>query len=91
MSDLGITDFQDVEDSRCADRSSLRISNGVVCYGGITAMSEAEYICDTNFLISDESLRVCQRDGFWTGETPQCSELVSFLDFFVAVLLTKSS
>ena len=54
-------------------------------------MSEAEYICDTNFLISDESLRVCQRDGFWTGGIPQCSELGSFLDFFVAVGLTKSS
>jgi len=79
VSDLGVTDFQDVMDPRCANRSILPIPNGVVCYNGTTAMSVADYICDDNFFISGESPRICQRDGFWTGGIPQCSELGFFL------------
>ena len=75
MSDLGITATQDrMVDPRCTDRfvNSLPICNGVVCYNGTTATSEAVYICDDNFYPIGEATRVCQNDGKWNGSIPQC-------------------
>ena len=75
MSDLDITATQDgMVDPRCTDRfvNSLPICNGVVCYNGTTALSEAVYICDDNFYPIGEATRVCQNDGKWNGSIPQC-------------------
>ena len=75
-SDLGFTAAQDgMVDSKCAERRYVRsshFSDGVVCYNGTTAMSEAIYICDDNFNLMGEATRVCQSDGNWNGRTPQC-------------------
>jgi len=60
---------------------SIPIPNGVVCYNGTTAMSEAVYICDDNpcrMSVCDdhaemiEATRICQNDGNWNGSIPQC-------------------
>ena len=78
MSDLVITAAQEgIVDQRCDGQfgRSLPISNGVVCYNGTTAMSEAVYICDDLHLIFGEATRVCQNDSTWNGSIPQCSEL----------------
>ena len=75
MSDLVVTAVQNgMVETRCGGRSSLPISNGVVCYNGTTAMSEAVYICDGNSLIMGGATRVCQSDGFWNGNIPLCGE-----------------
>ena len=77
MSELGITSTQLGTDQRCTDmqfRNSLPISNGLVCYNETTAMSEAFYICNDNFTLHPmgDAKRVCQNDGNWNGNTPQC-------------------
>ena len=78
VSDLGITAAQHaMVDPRCDRRfvSSSSISDGVVCYSGTSAMSEAVYICDDTFHLMGGATRVCQSDGNWNGSTPQCSIL----------------
>jgi len=75
-SDLGILAPEDVMmDPRCVDRlfmNSSSIIDGVVCYNGTTAMSEAVYICNDNFHLMGEATRVCRSGGTWNGSIPQC-------------------
>jgi len=75
-SDLHISAAEDVmTDPRCVERlfmNSSSIINGVVCYNGTTAMSEAVYICDDNSSLIGEATRHCQNDGMWNGSIPQC-------------------
>ncbi len=35
-------------------------------------MSLATYSCDSSFLITGETTRVCQKNGCWSGEEPVC-------------------
>ena len=73
--DLGIATRTETVDRKCADKgfeNSSSISGGVVCYSGTTAGSRALYICNDAFVLMGNEARVCQRDGSWSGSTPQC-------------------
>lgn len=59
-------------DHRC-EKLEKTIPNGRVVikpqnmFGGI-----ATYECDWGYEIRGQKVRVCQGDGFWGGETPEC-------------------
>ena len=61
-------------DSSCLSSSggSVQIVNGTVCYNGLNISSEANYSCSCGFSVLGNERRVCQRDGIWSGTTPQC-------------------
>ena len=46
--------------------------NGAVDASITTVGSVATYSCDNGFLISGDSQRNCQMDGFWSGSAPTC-------------------
>ena len=47
--------------------------NGNVDVPITTVGSVATYSCDNGFLVSGNSQRICQMDGFWSGSAPTCS------------------
>ena len=47
--------------------------NGIVDVPITTVGSVATYSCDNGFLVSGNSQRICQMDGFWSGSAPTCS------------------
>ncbi len=46
--------------------------NGAVTISGLTPGSTADYVCDDGFAIVGPQRRVCQRNGEWTEEAPEC-------------------
>ena len=34
--------------------------------------SEVEYHCEPGHYLEGDNIRVCSREGVWTGETPKC-------------------
>ena len=51
--------------------------NGMVDASITTVGSVATYSCNNGFLISGDSQRNCQIDGFWSGSAPMCSGISS--------------
>ena len=51
--------------------------NGNVDASTTTVGSVATYSCSNGFLISGDSQRNCQMDGFWSGSAPTCSGIFS--------------
>ena len=50
------------------------ISGGRVSYNGTTEGAVATYQCDGGYSLSGNVERVCQSDGNWNGQIPQCTE-----------------
>ena len=50
------------------------ISGGRVSYNGTTEGAVATYQCDGGYSLSGHVERVCQSDGNWNGQVPQCTE-----------------
>ena len=48
-------------------RVGLRLS-----YTNTTINSVAEYSCDTGYILIGNSIRMCQRNGNWSGHAPSC-------------------
>ena len=48
--------------------------NPLACYSGVTPGSTVMYSCATRSLVrlSGQSIRTCQLDGTWSGNTPSC-------------------
>ena len=49
-------------------------TNGAVNLTNTTFGSEASYICDNGYLLSDDGsqLRICQANGNWSSSAPEC-------------------
>ena len=45
---------------------------GQVILSGTTNGSMAMYVCDSRFVLTGDATRVCQDDGYWSGEEPVC-------------------
>ena len=43
-------------------------------YNGTTEGAVATYQCDGGYSLSGNVERVCQSDGNWNGQVPQCTE-----------------
>ena len=67
---------------------SLGIENGIVCYSGTEVGSVAFYSCIScgfNAIMNGTSIRICTKDGYWNGTTPQCSCNAS--EFFSTIIM----
>lgn len=54
--------------------------NGDVDASITTVGSVATYSCNPGYLISDDSQRNCQMDGFWSGSAPTCLGIGSYIN-----------
>ena len=53
--------------------------NGDVKHTGLTPGSKAIHSCDRGFVLKGNKIRICQKNGYWTGKPPVCkSELLKF-------------
>ena len=63
--------------SQCGNDSgatfSALISNGHVCYDGLTIGSVATFQCDEGYKLMGNSQLWCQLDGEWDSDTPTCN------------------
>ena len=48
--------------------------NGLVTFVSTTLGSRADYSCNTGFVLMGISFRMCELDGSWSGEAPECAE-----------------
>ena len=46
--------------------------NGIVSVTGFSVGGVATYICNEGFELVGSEVRMCQGDGEWSGEEPQC-------------------
>ena len=46
--------------------------NGVVTFANTTFGSVATYSCNRGFVLDGNKTRVCQEDGLWSYEAPEC-------------------
>ena len=62
--------------SECGEgEMTASISNGTLCYTGLTPGSTATYSCDKGYELSEgNGPLVCQDDGTWDGPAPTCVE-----------------
>ena len=47
-------------------------SNGQVISSGTTFKIEAMYVCDEGFQLIGNGTRMCQANGMWSGNEPEC-------------------
>ena len=66
--DLGVNQPSNVSSE------TFLISGGRVSYNGTTEGAVATYQCDCGYSLSGNVERVCQSDGNWNGQVPQCTE-----------------
>ena len=62
--------------TECGDEGeAASISNGTLCYTGLTPGSTATYSCYEGYELSGgNGPLVCQDDGTWDGPAPTCVE-----------------
>ena len=61
--------------SECGEEEiTASISNGTLCYTGLTPGSTATYSCDNGYELNGSGSLVCQDDGTWDGLAPTCVE-----------------
>lgn len=73
MTDLGNAAQTEIEYAMCrSSTSKASISGGAVCYNETTVGSKAVYICNDGLVLVGNKTRVCQKDGSWNGNMPQC-------------------
>lgn len=42
--------------------------------------SRAEYTCNKGYLLQGEPVRICNEEGYWTGEEPYCTPIEGIYD-----------
>ena len=47
-------------------------ANGMVSETGNSPGDMATYICDSNYDLVGDPMRVCGEDGIWSGQAPMC-------------------
>ena len=47
-------------------------ANGQVVVSSRSPGSQASYSCNTGFVLQGATTRVCQNEGFWSDQEPQC-------------------
>ena len=74
VSDLGpVVDI--VKNERCNEsfNGSVQIPAGLACYTGVASGSLVVYTCNCpQYGLEGSGTRVCQDDGNWTEDVPQC-------------------
>ena len=82
-------DYISVTAVPCGNLSSP--ANGRVRIDGSTFGSQANYSCSEGYVLNDNSSRMCQADGQWSGSEPTCEgmPLICVVKFFVHVVSSQ--
>ena len=61
-------------DYRCkmSSNKGVLVPNGFVCFDGLTSGSVATFLCNDGYTLVGHKHLICQNNGSWIGDTPQC-------------------
>ena len=57
----------------CGIPGSISVGTGDVSYSGTEFGDIAVYHCNSGFVITGDSVRLCQDNSIWSGSVPLCT------------------
>lgn len=66
------------------------VENGAASSTSYDYGSKITYTCDTGYRLVGDRERMCMDDGKWTGSSPTCQGMISFICLALVVLLVCS-